>query len=324
MALTVYTQDLDNYPGIAKRVNIDVASVIPVNEEGDEKIIISVTTTGYSNNVSRTAISDYYMTGFTSGWCKSSGLTGTANKYALSASSCNLKIKIDATVSGTDGSGYYSISLYYEDTPLSGETIAVDMENKIRALSTDLVTADSGFRLAYKTASVEYRDGKFWIISGSLSTDYSGAYRSSVRVLPGETYDASVVLGFDLPIYSEELAGVSVKEASVYSQYVAGTTPLSVSAGLGAASGKCFMITDGVNTDYFTALSGTTDTSIVVATSGVNGFNGIINTYETSGSKVQLLTAQDPDVKPSSYYNSIDDVVRQGIKRIIAQLDYSS
>lgn len=318
MALTVYTQDLDNYPGIAKRVNIDVASVIPVTEEGDEKIIISVATTGYSNNISRTAIPDYYMTGFTSGWCKSSGLVGTANKYALSASNCNLKVKIDATVSGTDGAGYYNIALYYESTPLSGETIATDMENKIRALANSLVTADTGFRLAYKTASVEYIDGKFWIISGSLSTDYTGAYRSSVRVLPGATNDASVVLGFDLPVESEVIAGISVKETTLYSNYTGGSATMAVVAGLGAAAGRCFMIKDGSNTEYFAAVSGTTDTSIVLSTTGVT------NSYTVSGTKVQLLTEQDPDVKPSSYYTSIDGVVRQGIKRMIAQLDYSS
>jgi len=324
MALTVYTQDLDNYPGIAKRVNIDVASVIPVSEEGDEKIIISAATTAYSNNVSRTAIPDYYMTGFTSGWCKSSGLVGTANKFALDSTHNKLKIKVDATASGTDGSGYYELDLYYEATPLSGETIAADMETKIRALASSLTTADVGFRLAYKTTSVEYKDGKFWIISGSLSTEYTGAYRSSVKVLPADTNDASVILGFNLPVESEAMAGISVKETTVYSQYVSGTTPLTVTAGLGASVGKCFMITDGTNTDYFTALSGTTDTSIVVATLGDNGFDGITHTYATTGSKVQLLTAQDPDVKPSSYYNSIDEIVRQGIKRMIAQIDYSS
>lgn len=324
MALTVYTQDLDNYPGIAKRVSIDVASVIPVTEEGDEKIIISVATSAYSNNLSRTAIPEYYMTGFTSGWCKSSGLVGTANKFGLSASACNLRVKVDATVSGTDGSGFYDIELYYEVTPLSGETIAIDMENKIRAIANNLNTADVGFRLAYKTASVEYKDGKFWIISGSLSTDYSGAYRSSVRVLPGATNDASEILGFNLAVTSEELAGISIKETTVYSTYTADTTPLAVTAGLGASVGRCFVITDGVNTDYFTALSGTIDTSIVVATVANNGYAGITHTYDASDSKVQLLTLQDPDVKPSSYYSSIDEVARQGIKRMIAQIDYSS
>lgn len=318
MALTLYTQDLDNYPGIAKRVGIDVASVIPISEEGDEKIIISVTTTAYSNNTNRTAIPDYYMTGFTSGWSKSSGLVGTANKFALDSSNHKLKVKIDATTSGTDGSGYYEIDLYYEATPLSGETIAADMETKIRALADSLVTADTGFRLAYKTTSVEYRDGKFWIVSGSLSTDYSGAYRSSVRVLPADTDDASAILGFDLPVESESMAGISVKETTLNSPYTGGATTMAVVAGLGAAAGKCFMIKDGTNTEYFAAVSGTTDTSIVLAS------NGVVNNYTVSGTKIQLLTEQDPDVKPSSYYDSIDEVARQGIKRMIAQIDYSS
>ena len=303
---------------------MDVASVIPMGSEGDEKIIVSVTTTAYSNNISRTAIPEYYITGFTSGWCKSSGLVGVANKFQLDASHNTLKIKMDATVSGTDGSGYYDIILNYEATPLAGETVAVDMENKIRTLGDSLETADIGFRLAYKCATVEYINGKFWIISGSLSNDYTGAYRSSVKVLPGDTNDASAILGFDLTVDSERIAGISVREVSLNSPYTAGTTPLQVNSGIGASAGLCFMITDGTYTDYFTALSGTTDTNIVVATTGTNSYDGIANSYATSGTKVQLLTEQDPDVKPSPYYESVDDVLRQGIKRMIKQIDYSS
>ena len=324
MALTVYTQDLDNYPGISKRVSIDVASVIPVGEEGDEKIVMSVSTSAYSNNVSRTAIQDYYMTGFGSGWCKSSGFAGTANKFALDATHNKLKVKIDATISGSDGSGYYEIELYYETTPLSGDTIAADMEDKIRALALNLNTADTGFRLAYKTTSVYYQDGKFWVVSGSLGTEYTGPYRSSVKIAAADTNDASTILGFNLAVDSETMAGLSIKETTLYSSYTGGTSPMLVTAGLGASEGKCFMITDGTNTEYFTALSGTIDSSIVVPVAGVNGFDGVVNTYNVSETKIQLLTAQDPDVKPSSYYTSVDDVVRQSIKRMIAQIDYSS
>ena len=45
MSLTVYTQDLDNYPGTAKKVTIDIESVIPSGAEGDEKIILELKAT---------------------------------------------------------------------------------------------------------------------------------------------------------------------------------------------------------------------------------------------------------------------------------------
>ena len=324
MALTIYTQDLDNYPGISKRVTIDVDSVIPTGYEGDEQIILTATTTAYSDNIARTAIADLYLTGLKMGWCKSSGFAGDANKYDLSASACNLKVKLDATVSGTDGSGYYTITLAYGDTPLSGETIAADMETKIRALGDSLETADTGFELAYKTAVVEYNDGKFWIMSGSMSSYYTGSYRSSVKVAPATTNDASVILGFDLAQDSETLAEIIINEVQLSSNYTAGAATMSVNTGLGVSAGDALMITDGSNTDYFTALSGTTDSTINVATLATNSFTGVANSYTTSGTKIQKLREQDPDGQPKSYLTDLDAIARQGIKQLMVQIDYSS
>lgn len=325
MALTVVTQDLENFPGTSKNISVDQAKLVPSGFEGDEQFVMTIGTTAYSDNTDRTAIQDLYIMDFKAGWCKSSGFAGSGGKFNLDATHKNLKIKLDATVSGSDDSSYYTITLDYNDdeTPISGEVIAVDMEKKIRAIS--IVAADIGHTLSYKNASVEFNNGKFWIVSGSISSYYTGTYRSSVRIIAADTNDCSKELGFDLPWTSEELAAVSPKEAALGVSYTSDTTPLTIVAGTGVQIGDCLMITDGTHTDYFTALSGTTDTSIVVPTVANNGYVGISNSYTTSvGAKIQVLKEQDPNSEPTMWYQSIDQLVRFGVKTMISQIDYSS
>jgi hypothetical protein len=96
MSLSIDTQDLINHPGIVKRVTVDHSAIVPVGEEGDEKYVQSVSTTAYSNNTDRTAISDLYITDFKIGWARSSGFTGSGGKYALSSSAYKLYTKIVA------------------------------------------------------------------------------------------------------------------------------------------------------------------------------------------------------------------------------------
>ena len=325
MAINIDTQDLENYPGTVKRVTVDQDSIVPTGEEGDEKYVFKTSTTAYSDNTTNAAIQDLYVTYFRGGWAKSSGFAGSGGKFNLDATHYNLKVKIDSTVSGTDGNGYYTVSLDYnvDETPISGEAIAADMETKIRALTME--TADTGYALAYRNCSVEYQNGKFWIISGSLSRYYTGSTKSSVRVAAAATNDCSVELGFDLPLETEIMSAVSIKEAALGANYTADTTPLTIGAGTGVVAGDCMMITDGTNTDYFTALNGTTDTSVVVPVSGTNGFVGISNSYTTAaGAVVQKLRRQDPEGEPTLYYTDIDTIVRFGIKTMVNQIDYSS
>lgn len=321
MAITIVTQDLENYPGITKNVTVDQKQMVPTGTEGDEKFMLSVSTTAYSDNDNRTAISTIYITDMKGGWCKSNPIGST---FALDSTHCELKVKIDATVSGADGSGYYTIVLDHSNgVAISGDAIAEDMETKIRALTME--TADSGFALSYRNASVEFLDGRFWIISGTVSKYYTGADRSSVKVDAADTNDASVMLGFNPQTTSEDLAGLSIRETVLSSNYTTDTTPLQVNTGLGVVAGDCLVITDGTNTDYFTALSGTTDSNIVVPTSGNNNFVGIANSYSTTtGAKIQILREQDPDGEPISWYADIDSLTRFGIKSIINQIDYSS
>lgn len=320
MAINVDTQDLVNYPGTVKRVTADQESVIPQGQEGDEQFMLSFSTTAYSNNTSRTAIQDYYVTYFNAGWCKSSGFKGT--KFALDSTHNSIEVKIDATVSGID-SGYYRIILDHNDgVPIDGEVVAADMEDKIRALADSLSTADVGHKLAFMNCVVSFKGGRFWIVSGSLSQYYSGAYRSSVRVRASLVNDCSSILGFDIPLSSELLNSVSIKEALVTTTFsgstASGTGQITINQSVGASANDCMMITNGTDTDYF---------QISSVIGGVNiSFNSdtVTNDYLANAAKVQLLREQDPDAAPALWFDNVDKVTRHGLKTIINQIDYSS
>lgn len=326
MAINISTQDLENYPGNLKTVTVDQTSIVPAGYEGDEQYVQKFSTTAYSDIANTTAIQDVYVTDYVTGWCKSSSFAGAGGKFDLDATHNTLDIKIDnTTTTSGSGDGYYEIVLEYNDdlTPVAGSDVAADMETKIRALTVE--TEDTGFALSYLNCSVDYQDGKFWIISGSMTSNYSGANRSSVKVRAGITNDCLKELGFDLSLDSQSLAGVAVTEGYITGNYVTDTTPLAISAGTGVSAGDCLMISDGTNTDYFTALSGTIDTSIVVPTNVNNNFVGVTSSYTTaSGAKLQVLREQDPDGRPTLWYTNIDSIVRFGIKTLVNQIDYSS
>ncbi len=327
MAINVNTQNLELYPGTVKRVAIDLESMVTIGAEGDETFALNISTSAYSDNVNRTAIPDLYVTNMKAGWLKSSGFAGSSGKYYLASDANALKIKLDATVSGTDGAGYYTITLTENDdeTPVSGMVVAAEIETQIRLLAANLEAADVGFTTAYRNASVEYRNGKFWVLSGSMGGYYSGNLRSSVDIIPATSNDCTKALGFDLNTSSYNLANVAVKETLLNTTYVADTDTLLVNTGTGAMAGMAFLITDSTGTeDYFTALSGTTDTSIIVATESTNGFTGIANGYTGGEARIQLLKEQDPESIPNSWYTSIDQLVRYGIKVMVNQTDYSS
>lgn len=321
MATTITVYDLDNYPDNSKTLTIDQKSVLPIGAEGDEKWVLSFVTTAYSDIDDSTAIQDIYVQEIKTGWLKSSGFVGTGGKFTIGSNSKELKIKIDASAGAALGGGYYTITLD-EGVNLTARAIAEDMEVKIRALT--LVAADVGYSLAYMNASVEYEGGRFWIISGSVSPYYTGTTRSSVKVVQAGGDICYQTLGFNLSVDSETIASTDIKEAMLASNYTTNTTPLSINTGTGVVAGDCLMITDGTNTDYFTAISGTTETSIVVCVHDPNNYVGIAHSYTTSGTKIQRLREQDPNQAPIAYYDTVDDVTRWGIKSIVNQIDFSA
>jgi len=331
MALNVDTQDLQNWPGNVKRVTLDQSNIVLTGEEGDEQFVLSFSTSAYSDNTDRTAIPDMYVTTMKTGWCKSSGLTGAGGKFYLTSSAHSLKINVDYTTNSGSGSntgdGFYIIDLTYnmDGTPISGEVIADDLQLKIRSLADNLSTGDEGLRLSYLNASVEYKNGQFFITSGSVGEYFNGVNRTSVLVSAADDTNASVVLGFDLAITSMGIDSISVKEVVVAQDYVGGTNSLTIAPGTGVSAGDCLMITDGNDKkEYFTALSGTADPVISLATLVPNGYNGITESYSELTSKVQILREQDPEVVPNFYHTTIDSICRHGIKSLVNQIDYSS
>ena len=319
MALNLDTQDLVNYPGITKRVTIDITSLVPIGYEGDEQIVMVVSTTAYSDNTNRTAIQDLYIAEAKSGWIKSSGFKGSV--FQLDDTHKSFRINLDTTVSGWNGSGWYDITLEEDNgSNLTGVDVAADMETKIRAIPTGAQwnAGDAGYMMAYKNCSVEFLNGKFKIISGSISSSYTGVDRSSVTLASGTANDCITMLGLDLTIDSYSLGQIQIKEAELTTNYTAGGSTLYTSGGTGAAVADAMAITDSTNTEYFIVDSTGPATGQITISGTLN------NSYTANATKVQLLKMNDPEFEPTSVYGAMDSIARYGVKNAINQIDYSS
>ena len=316
------TQDLVNYPGNSKTVAVNIDSLVPAGYEGDEQIVLAVTTTAYSNIATRTAIQDLYITEAKSGWIKSSGFKGST--FELDSDANTFRISLDTTTSGYLGDGWYNIVLDHDNgNTIPGVEVAEDIEDKIRAIPDGVQwnAADTGFALSYRNCSVEFENGKFKIISGSIGDSYIGTDRSSVAVTSGTTNDCSVLLGFDLPMSSYTLATQQIREAQLVQDYppAGDYTKLYTSGGMGAGAGDALAITDGTTIEYFIVDSAGLGAGEYNVVSGTIG-----NTYTAYKAKVQLLRMQDPEGEPKSPYDSVDAIARHGIKHMVNQIDYSS
>lgn len=320
MAIQIDTQDLENYPGNVKRVSIDQTSVVPQGFDGDEQFMLNISTSAYSDNISRTNIQSLYVTNFKAGWCKSSGFCGS--KFALDSTHNSIEIKIDSTTSGISD-GYYRITLDHNNgIPIDADIVAADMETKIKNLADSLGTADIGYKLAYLNSVVEFVGSRFWIVSGSLSGYYSGANKSAVHVRASSVNDCSEILGFNLPTDSEINSGLTVKEALVLTTFsgstAVGTGQITINQSVGAAIDDCMAITNNTYTDYFQITNIVGDTTIYFNSDTVN------HDYIASNAKVQLLRVQDPVPSTTLWFDNVDKVIRHGIKTMINQIDYSS
>lgn len=320
MAITVNLYDLENYPENSKTASIDLLKIIPVGYEGDEKFVITCKTGAYSDVANRTAIPDIFIQEPCCGWSKSSGFVGLGGKFTITSSTCKLRVNIDGCTGGTL-SGYYEITLD-TGTNVTGNVVADDIEAKLRAITLD--TTDASHNLAYVNCRCHFSGGKFIIKSGTISDKYTGAGESSVRVYTGVFADsANAPLGFNMPVESEEVSSVAVREVITTTTY-SGGSDLAVGDGLGlnTSGGDALYITDGINDDYFTTLSGTTDVLVKVPYLAAHAFDAIANTY-TLGAKVQLVKSTDPDAVPTSSLVMIDDIIKWGILSLNNQIDFS-
>lgn len=325
MAINVSTQDLDNYPGNSKTVTVDVASLVPTGYEGDEQIVFRIYTNAYSDNTTSTRIQDLYITEAKSGWIKSSGFKGST--FQLTPSTTDFKIALDGmdtTGSGYLGSGWYDISLAQDEgANIPGIDVAADMENKVRALPDggQWNTGDAGFTMAYRNCSISFSNGKFKIVSGSIGDSYLGLDKSAVALASGTSNDCLTTLGFDLPISTEDLASIQVREAELTEDFPYGGdyTDLYTSGGTAAVAGDAMAITDGTTTEYFIVEAVAAGTGHFTVVSG-----SVSGVYYANQAKVQLLRVNDPEFEPTSAYGNVDSIARYGIKNMVNQIDYSS
>jgi hypothetical protein len=314
MATNVTVRDLNNYPGVSKTVTVDQTTLVPVGYDGDEQWVLTFRTSAYSDNTARTPIQDIFIREVKCGWLKSSGLVDLTN-YITASGSQSIKVKMD------NSSKYYTITLAVGTAGVN--SLADSLEDAIHNVPDDVSWDEDDDELAYKNAMVEFQDGKFYILSGTFSKHYTGATRSSVKVDEVAADTMYYDLGFNLSTDSESIASTGVYEALLSSDYTAGDASLYVVNATGFVVGKCALVTDGVNTDQFTILA-VSGTKITVPTVGVNGFDGIANSYSTGLAKVQILNYQNPDSFPVPYHRTVDSIIKWGVNSIINQIDFSS
>jgi hypothetical protein len=303
MAVNVSVYDLINFPDEPKTLTIDCKQVVPLGAYGDEKWVITATTTATASGSA--AIQDIIIRENILGWCKSNGIN--QGPYTISASQCKMKVSVN-------GSSYREITLTVQDTAIPGASVALDIQNKVQALS--ITGGLEAGNLAFKNATVEFEGGKFICKSGSTGTAYSGSGRSSFLVSTGDTFDVSAHLGFFAATSSQSIAAANVQETYLTYSYVAvsGSTYIDVYNQGIVGAGDCIGVTDGTNTEYRYVSS-------VVA--GKINFNVAMTNNYAAYSRVQSLRTQDPDSEPVSAFESIDDAVRFCIAGIANQIDFS-
>lgn len=309
MARNITVYDLENYPDNSKTVTVDQQSIVPTGYAGDEQWVLSFTTNAYSDNTNNTAIQDIYVQEMKTGWYKSSGLVTIGSSVAVTSGSKTLGLNID------NSSKWYYIQLT-EDV-YGPDALAEHIEDQIRAVPDSYLWSSSDDPLSYKNSQVEYTNGKFKIISGTVGEFYTGTNRTSVAVTYSGSDTLYYDLGFDLGIGSYDTATSSIKERLVTANCGPSSTAISINSLSDAASGDAFAITNGSAVDYVIAQAGTNSTSIAI----ISGSLG--NSYTANLAKVQRLRIQDPDQQPVMYHSEADSIMRWGIMSIVNQIDFS-
>jgi hypothetical protein len=307
MAINETVRDIENYPSKSKTVTLDLLKIIPVDNDGDEVYILSSTPGSGVAKIGGGTFNPIFIREFISGYCKSSGFKNSP--FTVVSGNANLRISID-------GSTYHEIILA-SGNGLSGEDIAADLQTKITALGGDGALEE--FNVAFLNATVSFENNRFKILSGSVSNTFTGVGKSSVRVLPGLTNDASTLLGFDIPAVSEDIAAKVASEIVLTSGYTAYSgTVMAVTSTQDLTTGMAFAITDGTNREYFVASGvGANSISFVSAVT-----SGLEHSYAT-GSVVQKIFERDADADLAAPYKDIDEIVRFILRGIGNQIDFS-
>jgi len=303
MAVTVSVYDILNYPSNQKTVIVDLKQIVPYGAGGDEKWIVSATTTATASGSA--SIQPVFIRTFTLGWCKSNGFN--QGPYTIDASQNTMKVSLN-------GSTYRTITLTNQATPVSGSSVATDMQQKINELAA--TGALEAGNLAFKSAWVEFDNGRFIIQSGSPSDSYTGANKTSASVAAGASNDVSVHLGFFAPVTSELIASTGIEETYLSWPYVtsSGWSYVEVNDETVATAGDCIGVTDGSHTEYRYVSS---------AAGGLININTALGYNYAANSRVQVLRLQDPDGRPDPAFEDIDESVRFAISSLVNQIDFS-
>lgn len=301
MAINETVRDIENNPSRTKTVTLDLQKIVPLDNQGDEAYVLNSTST--ATKIGGGTALPIFVREFKAGYCQSSGFKNPP--FNITGTNNAMKVSIDGSVERT--------IILANGTGLTGENVANDIQSKINALAgTGQVEQ---YNLAFLNATVEFINNRFRIVSGSISNTYTGVGRTSVDVAAGDSNDASVTLGFDKKVVSEDIASKQATETILSSGYTASGTSLTVESTTGLTNGEAFSIYDGVNREYFVA-SGISSNTIGIVGSGLG------NNY-ASGSVVQKIFERDPIADLASPYENIDSVVRFSLRSIANQLDFS-
>lgn len=167
------------YPNNTKTITVDMVSRIPLGSGGDEKYILYVYTSAYSDNTNRTAINPVYISDLKRGWAMSHPVTTPITV----AADKTLTVAIDEADSG-------AVTLTVSSGSYSGQNLATELQGLLTATASGSgAKASASNRLSYLNAEVEFTDSAFLFKSGSIKSSYTASYSqgitTSVKVTGG-------------------------------------------------------------------------------------------------------------------------------------------
>ena len=317
MAVNVTVRDIVNFPGATpKTITVDIAQIVPVggNPEGELIWVTSTTTTATASGGG--AIQSIFKNDMKRGYIRSSGLTaGLLNV----PSNYGIKVAIDEDISAG-----INIQLTAGNNLLL-EDIAQDIENSIHAQAKIGGGGSKVGDLSYLNAQVRVMNGRFSIESGTVTDTFTGTGKSSVAIgAPGlGLTDARALLGFDIPISSEQLASRQIAETSLASAYSSGDL-LELNSIGGFSAGDPIQIRDTTHSQVVlvsgtgTAGGLTVSQLRFVTVSGQS--TGLANTYSAGALVSKFHPVDNPD--PVSAVTTVDALYRFQIDSLVNQINF--
>ena len=318
MAVNVTVRDIENFPGgTAKTITVDIVQIVPVagNPEGDEIWVTSTTTAATASGGG--SIQNIFKNEMKRGWLKSSG---QASGLITILASSGFKIAIDEAIgNGVDITLTAGSSLLLQD-------IAQDIEDTIKA---EAETGGGGAKignLSYLNAQVRFVSGKFQIESGTSSSLFTTTAGSTVAIAaPDSGTDVRSLLGLDITLTSQILAGRQISETFLASAYTTGNI-LTVDDTSGFSAGDGMVISDGTSSQN-AVISGAGVTDGLAAAelrfaTASGSDNGLSNPYAIN-SVVRALHQVDV-ADPVSAITTVDELYRSTIDSQVNQIDFSS